>query len=134
MLYVGCERIPGFTLHAIYETCKSFHLIILNVFKYKMSRFLQFWSKLNTRGIVKTCLFRFLRDYFCVIITVIPSMLCFPSFLIISYRFSWFFRCFHECFYDFLGCFHSFPSVFPPFSVLDFAFSCNNDKTEKLEF
>ena len=28
-----------------------------------MSRFLQFWCKLNTRRIVKTCPFRFLSDY-----------------------------------------------------------------------
>ena len=29
-----------------------------------MSRFLQFWCKLNTRGIVKTCPFCFLHDYY----------------------------------------------------------------------
>ena len=29
-----------------------------------MSRFLQFWFKLNTREIAKTCQFRFLRDYY----------------------------------------------------------------------
>ena len=29
-----------------------------------MSRFLLFWSKLITHGIVKTCLFRFLHDYY----------------------------------------------------------------------
>ena len=51
-------------LHAIDKTCKSFQLIILNIFKYKTSRFLQFWCKLYTRRIVKTCLFRFLRDYY----------------------------------------------------------------------
>ena len=45
---------------------------------------------------------------------VIPSMLCFPSFLTISYPFPW-------CFYDFLECFYCFPSVFPPFPLLDFA-------------
>ena len=28
-----------------------------------MSRFSQFWCKLNTRRISKTCSFRFLRDY-----------------------------------------------------------------------
>ena len=78
------------TLHAIHQTCKRSQLIILNLFKYKMSRFLQFWCKLNTSRIVKTCPFRFLRDYN----SVIPSMLCFLSFLIISYRFPWCFRIF----------------------------------------
>ena len=29
-----------------------------------MSRFLQFWCKLNTRTIFETCPFRFLRDYY----------------------------------------------------------------------
>ena len=29
-----------------------------------MSRFLQFWCKLNTRRIVKTCSFRFLHNYY----------------------------------------------------------------------
>ena len=29
-----------------------------------MSRLLQFWCKFNTRRIVKTCAFRFLRDYY----------------------------------------------------------------------
>ena len=29
-----------------------------------MSRFLQFWCKSNTRGIVKNSPFRFLRDYY----------------------------------------------------------------------
>ena len=51
-------------VHAIDKTCKGFQLIILNAFKYKLSRFLQFWCKLYTRGIVKTCLFRFLHDYY----------------------------------------------------------------------
>ena len=78
------------TLHAIHQTCKRSQLIILNLFKYKMSRFLQFWCKLNTSRIVKTCPFRFLRDYN----SVIPSMLCFLSFLTISYRFPWCFRIF----------------------------------------
>ena len=51
-------------LHAIHQTCKSSQLIILNVFKYKLSRFLQFWYKLNTYRIVKTCPFHFLRDHY----------------------------------------------------------------------
>ena len=29
-----------------------------------MSKFLEFWCKTNTRGVVKTCLFRFLHDYY----------------------------------------------------------------------
>ena len=58
-----------------------------------MSRFLQFWRKLNTRRIVKTCLF-----VFCVINMGIPSMLYFPSFPTIYYRFLW--------------CFCMFPLVF----------------------
>ena len=32
-------------------------------FKYTMSRFLQFWGKLNTRRIIKTCSL-FLHDYY----------------------------------------------------------------------
>ena len=44
---------------------------------------------------------------FCVIIMVISSMLCFPSFLTISY-----------CF---LGYFYWFPPVFPLFPISDFA-------------
>ena len=51
-------------LHAIHQSCKSSLLIILNVFKYKVSRSLQFWYKLNTHGIVKTCSFCFIRDYY----------------------------------------------------------------------
>ena len=31
---------------------------------YLSIKFLQFWDKLNTRRIVKTCPFRFLRDYY----------------------------------------------------------------------
>ena len=37
---------------------------MLNVLKYNMSRFLQFWYKLNTRRTVKTCPFHFLRDFY----------------------------------------------------------------------
>ena len=65
-----------------------------------MLRFLQFWCKYNTSRIVETCPFRFV---FQVIIIAIPSMLRFPSFLTISYRFPW--------------CFHMFPLVFLRFSV-----------------
>ena len=51
-------------LDAIHQTCKSFQLIILNVFQYKMSRILQFWCKLNTHRLVKICPFCFLRNYY----------------------------------------------------------------------
>ena len=44
-----------------FQICIS---VPLNVFKYKMSRSLQFWCKSNTREIVKTCPFRFLCDYY----------------------------------------------------------------------
>ena len=47
--------------HAIHRTCKISQLIILNVFKCKMSRFVQFWCNFNTHRIVKTCPFRFLN-------------------------------------------------------------------------
>ena len=63
-----------------------------------MSRFLQLWCKLNTRKIVKT------GFVFCVIILVISLMICFSSFLTISYRFPW-------CF----GMFRHFPLVFIQF-------------------
>ena len=68
-------------LYAIHQTQISSQLIILNVFKDKMSRFLQFYCKLNTCRTVKSWPFRF-----CVIIMVIPCMLCYPSFLNIVYR------------------------------------------------
>ena len=54
---------------------------------------------------------------FCVIIMVIPSVLCFSSFLTISYRFPW---CFRMSPLVFLR----FPRVFlliPPIPILDFA-------------
>ena len=86
-------------LDAIHQTCKSSQLTILNVFKFKM-RFLQFWCKLKTRRIVKTCLFRFLRDNCGDSLNVM-----FPSFLTISYRFSW---CFRMLLLEFLR----FPQVF----------------------
>ena len=60
-----------------------------------MSRFLQLWCKLNTLKIVKT------GFVFCVIMMVISSMICFSSFLTISYRFPW--------------CFGMFPLVFIQF-------------------
>ena len=76
-------------LHAIHETCKSSQLIIVNVFKDKMSSYLRFWYKLNTRGIVKSCVLCFLRDYY----GDSPDVV-FPSFLFISYRLPWCFRMF----------------------------------------
>ena len=58
------KRFLDSPLHAIHYTYKSSQLIIFNIFKYKISRFLQFCYKLNTCEIVKTCPFRFLRDYY----------------------------------------------------------------------
>ena len=50
------------------------------------------------------------RFVFCMIIMVIPSMLCFPSFLTISCRFPW-------CFARFPLVFLRFPQVFLLFSL-----------------
>ena len=63
MPYVRCEKIPGFTYSHNSLDLWSSQLIILNVFKYKVLRFLQFCCKLNTCEIVKTCPFHFLSDY-----------------------------------------------------------------------
>ena len=75
-----------------------------------MSRYLKFRFKLNTHKIVKASPFP--RFALCVIIMVIPLMLCFPSFLIISYHLPW-------CFHMFLLVFLQFPQVLLlfPFSV-----------------
>ena len=51
-------------LYAIHQTCKSSQSITLNVFQDKIPRILKFWCKLNTRRIIETCPFRFLRDYY----------------------------------------------------------------------
>ena len=85
-------------LHAIHQACKSSQLIILNVFKYNMSRFLKFWCKLNIRRIAKTCSFRFLRDYYGDFLDVMFSQ--FPNH---SYRFPWYFPIFPLMFLQFLG-------------------------------
>ena len=77
-----------------------------------MSRFLQFWFKLNTREIVKTCQFRFLHDYYGDSLDVM-----FPQFLTISYRFPWCFCMFPLVFLRFCRVF----LLFPPFPILDFA-------------
>ena len=58
------KRFLDSPLHAIRQTCTSSQLIILNVFSYKMLRFLQFLDKINTRRIAKTFPFRFLGDYY----------------------------------------------------------------------
>ena len=87
-------------LHAVHYTSKSSQLIILSLFQYKMSEILQFWCKLNTSRILNP-----VRFAFCVIIIVIPSMICFPSFLTISY-------CFPSCFRMFPLVFLRFPWVF----------------------
>ena len=58
------KRIPGFTSASSLLDFPSSQLIILSVFKYKMSSLLQCWCKLNTREAVKTSPFCFLRDYY----------------------------------------------------------------------
>ena len=68
-----------------------------------------------TCRIVKTCLFRF-----CIIIVVIPLMLCFPSFLAISYCFPWCFHVFLLVFLRFSWVFLLFLLSVPLFSILDF--------------
>ena len=56
-----------------------------------------------------------------MIITVIPSMLCFPSFLTISYGFPWCLCMFPMVFLRLRPVFLQFPlSVFPPSPILDF--------------
>ena len=105
-------------LHAIHETCKSSQLIIVNVFKDKMSSYLRFWYKLNTRGIVKSCVLCFLRDYY----GDSPDVV-FPSFLFISYRLPWCFRMFPLVFLRFPRVFLLFPIGASPVSYFRF---CGN--------
>ena len=143
VLYVGCERMPGFISALISLDLKKFSINILK------SIVLQFWWKLNTRRIVKTCPFRFLRDYYGDSLNVMfpqfpnhflpfpivfshasPSVStisssvstvscqCFPRFPTFSHGV---FPCFPWCFYYFLRWFYCFPSMFPLFPVLDFA-------------
>ena len=57
---------------------------------------------------------------FCVIIMVIPSMLCFPSFLTISYRFHWCFRMFPLVILRFRWVFLLFPLSVSPVSYFRF--------------
>ena len=105
-------------LHAIHETCKSSQLIIVNVFKDKMSSYLRFQYKLNTRGIVKSCVLCFLRDYY----GDSPDVV-FPSFLFISYRLPWCFRMFPLVFLRFPRVFLLFPIGASPVSYFRF---CGN--------
>ena len=58
VLYVGCERMPGFTSACISLDLKKFSINILKCIV------LKYWWKLNTCRIVKTRPFRFLRDYY----------------------------------------------------------------------
>ena len=90
-----------------------------------MSRFSLFWCKLNARYINVYTIVKPFRFVFCVIIMAIPSIKCFPSFLTISYRSHGVSACFSWCFYNFLGCFYCFPSVFPPVSYFRFWSRCN---------
>ena len=53
--------------------------------------------------------------YIPVIIRVIPSMLCFPGFLTVSYRFPWCFHMLHPVFRRFLRCFYGLPQCFSGF-------------------
>ena len=62
-------------LHKIHQTCKNSQQIISNVFKDKMLRFLQFWCKLITCRIFKTCPFCFLHNCYGVSLDVM-----FPQF------------------------------------------------------
>ena len=105
-------------LHAIHETCKSSQLIIVNVFKDKMSSYLRFQYKLNTRGIVKSCVLCFLRDYY----GDSPDVV-FPSFLFISYRLPWCFRMFPLVLLRFPWVFLLFPIGASPVSYFRF---CGN--------
>ena len=105
-------------LHAIHETCKSSQLIIVNVFKDKMSSYLRFWYKLNTCGIVKSCVLCFLRDYY----GDSPDVV-FPSFLFISYRLPWCFRMFPLVLLRFPWVFLLFPIGASPVSYFRF---CGN--------
>ena len=74
---------------------------------------------------IHTDLLKAVRFVFCVIILVIPSMLCFPSFLTISYRFPWCFRMFPLVFLRFPWVFLLFSlGVFP---VFYFRFSKHSD-------
>ena len=63
---------------------------------------------------------KLVRFFFCVIIMVIPSVLCFPSFLTISYRFLWCFRMFSLASLQSLQVFLLFPLSVSP--VSDFGF------------
>ena len=73
---------------------------------------LQFWWKLNTRGIVKTCPFRFLRDYYGDTLDVM--FLQFPN------HFPWCFRMFPLVFLQFPREFQLFPLCISPVSFFRF--------------
>ena len=73
-----------------------------------MSRFLQFWCKLNTRRIVKTCLsVSFFRDYYDDSLDVM-----FPQF---PNHLPPFPMAFPHVSPSVSGCFYCFPTVFPRF-------------------
>ena len=102
-------------LDAIHQICKSSQVIILNVFQYKMSNILQFVANQIHTELLKPA-----RFVFCVIIMVIPSMLCFSSFLTISYCFPWCFRMFPLVFLRFPWVFLMFPLSVSPVSYFRF--------------
>ena len=60
------------------------------------------------------------RFVFCVIIMVIPSILCYPSFLAISYRSTWYFRMFPLVSLRFARVFLLFPLSVSPVSYFRF--------------
>ena len=100
-------------LHAIHRLVKI-SINNLRLLKHKISRFLQFWRELNTREIKPVPFF------FCVIITVISSMLHFLRFLIISFCFPWCFRIFPLVFLRFPWLFLWFSLSASPFSYFRF--------------
>ena len=119
VLYVGRDRIPGFTSTRSSLDLQKFtmnNLIRISMYLiYKKSRLLQFWYKLNTRRMVKTCPFRF-----CVFIMVIPRRYVPLSFVTISNRFPWYLRMFPLVFLRSRRVFLLFPLSVSPVSYFIF--------------
>ena len=113
MLYVECERMFGFSSAHISLDLKKFSINILN-----KCIVLQFWWKLIILKILKTCLFRFLRDYYGDSLYVM--FLQFPNHFL---PFPMVFSHVSQCFNDFLRCLYCFPSVFPCFLPFSMVFS-----------
>ena len=81
-----------------------------------MSRFLQFWCKLNTRRIVKNCRFCFLRNYYGDFLDLI--FLQFPNHFL---PFPMVFSHVSPSVSTISSGVSTVSSVFPPFPILDFA-------------